>query len=209
VLDTSAFQQVIDGIGLIGPSHRLSAADLAGLQEWFRRYIAWMRTSAIGRAEDAAKNNHGNWYDAQLSQFALFAGDVATAEKVVRAFPRRRIVPEIQPDGTLPRELTRTRSLHYSIYALMPAYDVAAIGECLGYDLWHFTGAQERSLEQATRFVARYRGRLKDWPYPELQPDGSELDILVARAAIHWPDIFARSPRAYPYALIYAPGGDD
>ncbi|MGN6621797.1 MAG: alginate lyase family protein, partial [Sphingomonas sp.] len=37
VLDTNAFQVVIDGVGLIGPSHHLSTAELAGLKAWFRR----------------------------------------------------------------------------------------------------------------------------------------------------------------------------
>lgn len=204
VLDTNAFQAVIDGVGLIGPSHALSDAELAALQAWFGRYAAWMRTSAIGKAEQAAKNNHGNWYDAQLAEYALFAGDVATARKVVLAFPRRRIVPEIAPNGALPRELTRTRSLHYSIYALMPAYDVAAIGACLGVDLWHFVGPQGGSLEQATRFVAQYRGRLADWPYPTIDPDEHELDVLIDRAAIAWPKAFDPAPLGYPEALIYA-----
>lgn len=204
VLDTNAFQVVIDGVGLIGPSHHLSTAELAGLKAWFRRYIGWMQSSAIGKAEDAAKNNHGNWFDAQLSDYALFAGEPEIARTVVLAFPARRILPEIEPSGALPRELTRTRSLHYSVYALMPAFDVAAIGDCLGYDLWDFHDRAGRSLKQAARFVTAYRGRLDAWPYPELRPDGGELDVLTARAAIAWPDAFDAVPLAYPEALIYA-----
>lgn len=205
VLDTNAFQAVIDGIGLITPSHQLSEAELTKLRGWFRRYVAWMQSSPTGQAEDAAKNNHGIWYDAQLSEYALFAGEPEIARKAVLAFPSRRIATEIEPNGALPRELTRTRSLHYSVYALLPAFDVAAIGDCLGYDLWHFSTADGRSLEQAARYVAAYRGRLKDWPYPEIQPDGRELDVLIARAAIAWPDDFTPPQLDGPEALIFAP----
>ncbi|MES2987551.1 MAG: alginate lyase family protein [Pseudomonadota bacterium] len=187
VIDTTRLQRVVDGIGLIGPSGRLTAEEQKGLEKWFGDYVEWMRTSKNGKAEDAAKNNHAIWFDAQVTQFALFARRPDLAKGVVDAFPARRIAPQFQPDGSLPLEIARTRSLHYSIYALLAAFDVADMARCVGVDLWGYN-ADSKSLKRATDFLAVYRGRLEAWPHPELRPDAGELEELIRRAQRAWPD---------------------
>jgi hypothetical protein len=107
-------------------------------------------------------------------------------KRVVEAFPKRRIAQQFTPDGKLPLELARTRSLHYTIYALLAAYDVAEMGQCVGVDLWRYEDAG-KGLKRATDFVAGYRGRIREWPYKELRPDAGELEELLRRAARAWP----------------------
>lgn len=187
IIDTARLQRVVDAIGLIAPSGALSATEQAGLETWFADYVAWMQKSPHGREEDAAKNNHGIWYDAQLMQFALFARKPDIAREVAEAFAERRLVQQISQAGSLPRELTRTRSFHYTIFALQPAFDVADLGACLGVDLWNFSDTDGRGLKKATDFIAAYEGRIEAWPYKELRPDPRELDDLLARAALAWP----------------------
>jgi hypothetical protein len=186
VIDTTRLQRVIDGVGLIGPSGKLTGEEQAGLEKWFADYVDWMRTGKNGKDEDAAKNNHGMWYDAQFAQFALFARRPELAKAVVDAFPKRRIGPQFTPEGKLPLELARTRSLHYSIYALLAAYDVAEMGKCLGVDLWNYDDGG-KSLKRATDFLAPYHGKVQTWPLPELRPDPEELDELLRRARRAWP----------------------
>ena len=192
VLDTNAFQPVIDAVGLIGPSGALSASEQAALERWFGHYVDWMLTSPTGRAENAAKNNHGIWFDSQISQYALFARRPEIARKTVTAFPDRRIAVQFDPSGSLPGELVRTRSFHYSIFALEPAYDVAEMAACLDVDLWNRTDTGGRSLRKATDFLAAYRGRQADWPHQELKWPAEELDELLTRADWVW------GPGAYP-----------
>ncbi|WP_204332932.1 alginate lyase family protein, partial [Klebsiella pneumoniae] len=74
---------------------------------------------------------------------------------VAEAFSRKRISPQITPEGKLPLELARTRSLHYSIYALLAAYDVAEMGKCVGVDVWNYADGG-RSLKGATDFLKPY-----------------------------------------------------
>jgi hypothetical protein len=136
VLDSSGFMKVIDAVGLIGPARTLNDRETKALEHWFSRYLDWMLSSENGKAERAAKNNHALWYDAQLIHFALFARRPDIAEKAVLAFPRERIAAQFAPSGELPQELGRTRSFHYSVYALHAAFDVAELATCLGYDLW-------------------------------------------------------------------------
>lgn len=191
VLDTSGFIAVIDAVGLIGPSGALSPDEIKTLEGWFSRYVDWMRTSPNGKAEAAARNNHGIWYDAQITRFALFARRDDVARRTVTSFARARIEKQVDPSGALPRELTRTRSFHYSIYTLDAAYHVADSAACLGTDLYG-AEVQGRSLRKATGYVAAYRGRQAEWPYKEMKWPGDGLDDLLTRADAAW------GPGAYP-----------
>ncbi|HMO76787.1 MAG TPA: alginate lyase family protein [Sphingopyxis sp.] len=193
VLDGAGFIAVIDAAGLIAPSGALTSVEVTALEGWFSRYLDWMLKSPNGKAEGAKRNNHGLWYDAQVARFALFARRPDVAQRVVAAFPRARLARQVDAKGALPEELTRTRSFHYSLYALDAAYLVADSAACLGADLY---GADEkgRSLRRATDFVAAYRGRAADWPHKEANWPAAALDELLARADLAW------GPGAYPRA---------
>ncbi|WP_343518844.1 alginate lyase family protein [Sphingomonas sp.] len=193
VLDTSGLIAVIDAVGLIGPSGALSADDVKALESWFSRYVDWMRTSPNGKAEGAARNNHGVWYDAQLARFALFARRDDIARRTVTAFPAARIAKQVDASGALPHELTRTRSFHYSVFTLDAAYHVADSAACLGTDLYG-ADANGRSLRKATAYLAAYRGRQSEWPYKEMKWPAEALDELLTRADAAW------GPGAYPRA---------
>ncbi|MDK2766423.1 MAG: alginate lyase family protein [Sphingomonas sp.] len=192
VLDTAAFIGVIDAVGLAGPSGALSADEVKALEGWFSRYLDWMLSSANGKGEGAKNNNHGIWYDAQVSRFALFARRPDLARKIVADFPARRIAAQIEPSGAMPEELSRTRSFHYSIYAIDPAYHVADTAACLGVDLYGWSDSKGRSLRAATNFVAGYRDRAKDWPHKELKWPTADLDALLLRADVAWPGVWQR-----------------
>jgi hypothetical protein len=204
ILDTNAFQPVIDAIGLIGPSGAITPDEQGKLEAWFGRYVDWMLASPTGHEENAATNNHGIWFDSQITQYALFARRPEIARAVVDAFPAKRIAAQFDPSGKLPAELTRTRSFHYSIYALMPAYDVAEMAGCLGVDLWNWHDADGRGLRKATDFLAGYRGRTAAWPYQEIRWEPAELDALLTRAEWAWgKGAYPHAPPAFPMTLQF------
>lgn len=192
VLDGAGFVEVIDAAGLIAPSGALSAAETTALEGWFSRYVDWMRKSANGRGEAAAGNNHGIWYDAQLARFALFARRPEVARAVVDAFVKTRIDRQVDASGALPGELTRTRSFHYSLFALDAAFLVADSAACLDAGLYGRTSPKGRSLRKAIDYVAAYRGRSADWPYKEKNWPSDYLDEMLLRADLAW------GPGGYP-----------
>ena len=194
VLDGAGFIAVIDAAGLIAPSGALTPAETSALEGWFSRYVDWMLTSPNGRAEGKASNNHGLWYDAQVARFALFARRPDIARRIVAAFPKRRLARQVDPSGALPKELTRTRSFHYSLYALDAAYTLADSATCLGIDLYR-ADEKGRSLRKATDYIAAWRGRAADWPYRERGWPAAMLDELLVRADDAW------GPGAYPRAV--------
>lgn len=76
IIESRPLMQVVDAVELIANSPSWSAADQHNLQQWYSQYVHWMRSSQKGQDEDAAKNNHGTWYDLQLTDYALFPATV-------------------------------------------------------------------------------------------------------------------------------------
>jgi len=195
VLETARLQRVIEGLGLIAPSGKLTPEETKGMEKWFSDYVDWMRGSTHGRNASIANSYQSMWYDSQITQFALFARRPDVVKSVVEAFPKRRFATQFSVDGKLPIDLARSRSLYYSIFTLQAAYNAAEIGSCIGLDLWNVDSGG-KSLRGATDFLAAYRGKLETWPYPEANPVPGDLDDLLYRANRAWGDAYPSTPRA-------------
>ena len=183
VLDTFRLLRVIEGVGLLAPSKALSNTDQKGLERWFADYTTWMRTDPNGREEQAAANNHGIWFDYQLAGFSLFARQEAVTRQVVAEAGARRIKTQVDPNGSLPLELKRTRTLHYSYFALEALVGTAQFGRCVDLDLWRYQSADGRGLRAAFDFLAPYVGKEASFPYPELKPEDAASEALPLFAA--------------------------
>ncbi len=193
VIDGVSFIGVVEAIGLLQPSGSLTETDLKGLRAWFGDFSDWMVSSPIGQSERVAKNNHGLYYDLQLSEYALFSGKADLAKKVMTEFPQRRIVSQFALDGGLPEEQARTRSFHYTMFAMQAFYEVATVGECVGADLWSYKDQQGRGLRQGTDFILGYAGKESSWAWPELslQPEDLYMSLLEASYGYDDPEIRA------------------
>jgi hypothetical protein len=184
LIDTCRLLPVIDAIGLLHGSRAWTKADQAGLERWFRAYLTWMRTSQLGRDEAAATNNHGTWYDVQTATFALFLNDRDTAREILEQARTKRIAKQIQPDGSQPRELGRTKSFGYSVFNLDGLFSLAALGERVGVDLWKYETADGRGIRRALDYLIPYAAGEKQWTKEQLGkiPYGN-LAPLLRRAA--------------------------
>lgn len=204
IIDSDSFIPVVEAIGLVQPSDALSDQDMAGLRGWFGDLAHWMTTSANGREERAAKNNHGIYYDLELSEFSLFSGDVRQARKVAARFGRRRLAPQMAADGSLPQELARTRSFHYSLWTLQAIYDEAGLSECTGGDIWNWKAADGRSLRLATAFAASWAGRERDWRWQEIAMDPKDLYDALLKASRGYRDPALGQAAVGAYGAAYA-----
>ncbi len=91
LIETRTLTRIVDSIGLLAGSRAWSADDQLGAEEWFKKFLEWMLTSALGRDEANSENNHGTFYDVQIACYALFVGKQDVARKVLQTAGNRRI----------------------------------------------------------------------------------------------------------------------
>lgn len=163
IIDTHQLPVLIDALGLLDASSAFTAEDREGLAKWFREYLRWLRESKNGKQEAKANNNHGTWYDVQVVSVAFFVGDMEFARTVLNASREKRIALQIEPDGTQPKELERTRSFGYSLFNLKALVQLSLLGERAGVDLWHYETTDSRSIRKVLDQLVPYMNGDKPW----------------------------------------------
>lgn len=169
LIDSYSFVSMLSSVELLKGSSAYTSQDEEGLKLWFAAFAKWLQTSSQGKKEDAAKNNHSTAYDAQLVTYLLFAGKNKEAEKIIDAFPSKRIFTQIEPDGKQPNELWRTLAFHYSQYNLSHMIDLAATAKKINRDLYSAVSADGRSIYGAVDYLASFLGKeVSAWPYQQI-----------------------------------------
>jgi hypothetical protein len=179
LIDSRFLIWAIDAIDLLQHSTSWTAQNQKEIKNWFAAFLGWLQTNKIGIDEMNAKNNHGVWYDAQCLSMALFLDSSALADKIVlRAADR--LDKQMDSTGLFPQELTRTTSLHYSVFILNAFYVVAQLCEQTHTNLW-------QSLQKPTTAILPYLTKQKDWTGPQIHPFNF-LDAvpLLLRAQTHY-----------------------
>jgi hypothetical protein len=168
LIESRALTRVVDAAGLLAGAQSWTHADQHQLQEWFARFLQWMQESNNGRDEAAAKNNHGTYYDVQVTSYALFLGRNELAAEIVRAARQKRIAIQIEPDGRQPLELVRTRAWGYSVGNLAGLMLLARLGETVNVDLWQFQTSDGRSIRKALDYLAPFCLDQAKWPHAQI-----------------------------------------
>jgi hypothetical protein len=163
LIEMAGMTGLIDSVGLLSGSKSWTEADQRALQQWFTQFVQWMQESKNGRDEAAAKNNHGTYYDLELTTFALFIGKNEIATNVLRAVPAKRIARQIEPDGRQPLELARTNAWGYSVGNLRGLLSLAQLGDKFGVDLWHYETSDGRSIRKALDCLVGFATGEQKW----------------------------------------------
>jgi hypothetical protein len=198
LIETRGLTRVVDAIGLLSGSQALTRKDEQELQEWFTKFLAWMLESKNGRDESAAKNNHGTYYDLQVTSFALFLGRKDLARDTLQRARQKRIAAQIEPDGRQPLELARTKAWSYSVGNLDGLMLLARLGENVGVDLWSYQAADGRSIRRALDYLVPFALGEQKWSYQQLGEWPPEMLFpLLRRAASKYndPQFQARAAR--------------
>ncbi|HEY2973243.1 MAG TPA: alginate lyase family protein [Pyrinomonadaceae bacterium] len=198
LIETRGLTRVVDAIGLLSGSQALTRKDEQELQEWFAKFLGWMLESKNGRDESAAKNNHGTYYDLQVTSFALFLGRKDLARDTLQTARQKRIAAQIEPDGRQPLELARTKAWSYSVGNLDGLMLLARLGENVGVDLWSYQAADGRSIRRALDYLVPFALGEQKWSYQQLGEWPPEMLFpLLRRAASKYndPQFQARAAR--------------
>jgi hypothetical protein len=189
LIETRGFTRVVDAIGLIASSKAWRAEDDRGVRDWFTAFVSWMQESKNGKDEAAAKNNHGTYYDLQVTSFALFLDRVPLAKEILEQAKQKRIAVQIEPDGRQPLELARTNAWSYSNGNLDGMTELATLGEGAGVDLWQYTTADGRSIRKAILYLAPYASGDRKWDSPQIGTFNPQaLNTVLRRAGSRYPD---------------------
>jgi hypothetical protein len=205
IIDTVGLTDVVDAVGLLAGSKNWTTNDEKGMEKWFADYLAWLQQSSNGRDEAAAKNNHGTFYDVQVDDFALFAGQAELARDVLRKSEGKRLASQVMPDGSQPLEAARTRGFSYSVFNLRGLMELAELAGHTGVDLWSFETKDGRSIRHAIDFLRPYATGDKKWEHQQITEfKPQELTPLLLKAAIK----FRNSEYERAARKIGAPEGD-
>lgn len=167
ILDAERFSNVLNCVGMLKFSGEWSDKDNKELQNWYVQFNKWLMESKNGKEESIQLNNHGVSYDVTLGSGLLFVNDTASARKLFTEAKTKRIDVQIEPDGSMPRELARAGSFHYTCVNLDAFTRLALVAEKANVDLWNYQSADGRSIKNAFRFTYPYLNGTKKWEFRE------------------------------------------
>jgi hypothetical protein len=180
---------VLEAITLIRDSPAWTEKDQHGIELWFGRYLEWLLYSNFGKKESKALNNHGTWYDVQVSSIALFLNKTEITRNILENNRDKLIMAKIQPDGSQSFELPRSKSLDYHIFNLLAFFNLAKIGDNIAIDLWNYETPQGSGLQKALDYLLPYALGKKTWPHKQIKPiNMNELHDLICEATVHYED---------------------
>ena len=179
IIETRYLPELLDELLILTLSKHFDSKISSGLNEWMAAYLDWLLTSKNGNDEAKTKNNHGTWYDVQVIALALFTGKKELARKLCEKAMNNRLVAQIKPDGKQPHELSRTRSLDYSLMNLKGFSTMARLAENVDVDLWQKKEPVKLIL-QAALFLQPHSKTPAKWPYKQIKKaDSTDFYFLM------------------------------
>lgn len=178
IIDTLHLVEVARAASIVAP-RILNSADLKALKGWFASYLNWMQTSDKGKQERDAQNNHATCWALQASEYARLTGDKASRAAIHRQYTDVLLPNQMGPDGSFPKELTRTKPYSYSIFNfdVMAALCQSLLG--VESDLFRFRLPDGRGICKGAEFLYPYLKDKSAWPYKH---DIEHFDSLPVRS---------------------------
>ena len=168
IIEFGGIRELIECMEILEHGRILDETTKKGIKNWFSEYKNWLQNSKIGTEERNTLNNHGTWYDVQICSILLYLGELEQLKTVLEQAKTKRIASQIEPDGSQPQELARTKSFSYSTMNLSAFTKLAWFGQKVGIDLWNFETADGRSIKKAYEYLIPYISTDKKWEYKQL-----------------------------------------
>lgn len=183
------FDRIVHALGYLSENVKYVKL-IDQLKEWFADMLEFLTTHEIGIQESKSGNNHAAWWTTHVATYAAFTDHEARLKQAFDHY-RQVIVPkQIMPDGALPKEQSRTRSFHYTLFHLDACSLICEIAAQRGEDLWSYETEDGQSLEKAIRYVLPYMENPYLWKWPQIDgeiPD-EQLAIQLASYRLDCPE---------------------
>jgi hypothetical protein len=144
----------------------------AGVKRWIKDMTDAQRELMYFNGREM----YNNWEGARLVYLAHGALALDDLDLLGYVFDRyRHTLPmAMTPEGELPRETMRTRSMTYTLAALKHMADIAEIARQYGIDLWDLE-INGRCLKKGIDFAGHYLLNIDEWPFQLIHPLSEEL----------------------------------
>lgn len=165
----SALPQAFDSAALLisagASASEWSDTDQAVLVTWAAEWLDWLLGSSNGKAEAAATNNHGSWYDQSVLVAAGVTGNTSVAARVCSEAKAKRVDAQLAKDGSLPAEDSRTASESYHAYGATALLKLAVLCDRpVGRHVDLFP-----ALRKMMKWIEPYAKGLRKWPYKQIR----------------------------------------
>jgi iduronate 2-sulfatase len=175
IIDWAGINRLISPIQILEADKILTDETQEKLYAWFNDYLNWLLTSENGISEDNYFNNHGTWYDVQVVGIELMLGKTELAKSRLEQVKNKRIATQIEPDGSQPHEIARTKSLGYSTMNLRGFLHLSKLAKNAGINLWDYKTTDGRGIQQALEYLLPFAAGQDVWKHQQL---GSMEDAL-------------------------------
>lgn len=160
--------EVLECLELLKKRNLLNHKTEEAFKKWLTDYAYWLQNSENGIGEANTKNNHGTLYDVQLLSILTFLGRIDSVKTHLMTKTKNRIFTQIEPNGSQPKELARTKSFSYSVMNLHGFLYLARLGQKVGVDIWGIESEDGRSIQKAYEYLLPYVMQEKEWEYKQI-----------------------------------------
>jgi hypothetical protein len=164
IIDTLHLVEVARAAGFVAPV-MLSGEESAGLKDWFRSYLEWIKSSDNGKKERDALNNHATCWALQASEFARLIEDSETREQVYSEYTTVLLPNQLAANGSFPQELERTKPYGYSIFNFDVMATLCQSLKGVGSNAFSLQLPDGGGICKAAEFLYPYLKDKSAWPY--------------------------------------------
>lgn len=178
---------IVEPIIMLQDAPGMTPETYAALVQWYRSFAEWMKSSKIGQDELNSKNNHGLAAYYQFIKYALFIGEKDWAQESLKK-ASELIVKSVAEDGSLPYELTRTKSWGYSNYAFGMMTRLVLCSQVLGQDFMAPAAPTAAPIRRAVLYLCGFVGKFDEWKHEQIEPFSTDAlgeSLLRLYAATH------------------------
>lgn len=176
-------REIPDAMQMIARSPHWSNNNTLQMKAWLQTYLNWLTKSKLGKQGAKQTNNHGSWYNYQVTVLAYYLGDEALVEKMLEVV-KQSYRFQFDAAGAQPHELKRTRSYFYSCFNLDAMTRVAEIGDKVGKPIWNYTSDEGKSLTLAINYLLPATTGAH-WPYKTKGVQPSYIAPILSRMSKH------------------------
>ena len=180
IIEFGGLVEVLKCLEVLEDRNRLDDETKKGMELWLSEYADWLQNSKLGKEEATRENNHGTHYDIQLLNILLYLNRVNEVKNHLSTVTKARIFSQIEPDGSQPRELKRTKSFSYSTMNLHGFMELVSLGQKVGIDLWNIESEDGRSIKKGYQYMVPYLTKEKEWEHKQIASIKSSKAKLIA-----------------------------